>query len=338
VKPRIYGSFLNAGFTATITAAVVTGGLLFLPLKPLAGQDAAKAGGKDTTKAGAAAKGGAGRGGAKGGGFQVPEGPTPRKADGKVDFSGYWARPYTPDMSLYATDMSGKPFANEDRNARGQVAPPPPPPDPNAPGGGRGGRGGGGGGSPRVLPYTAWGANDWKNYSPDNGDYTGACLPFGLMRSINSPDPLQVMQDGPFMAYLFEQNTWFHLFPIDGRPHSKDNTPTWFGDSVGHFEGDTLVIQTVNFNGKTRLDTNGHPHSDQLVLTEKWTRPDLGHVIYEMDIHDPKTYTQDWKIIDDSATRQFILHNEQHIMEYSCEENNKALYEGRIKAPKYNDN
>ena len=103
------------------------------------------------------------------------------------------------------------------------------------------------------------------------------------MRSINSPDPLQIMQDGhDFMAYLFEQNTWFHLFPIDGRPHTK-GIPTWFGDSVGHWEGDTLVIETVNFNGKTRLDTNGHPHSDQLsadrevdsprvsaTLTTKW--------------------------------------------------------------------
>jgi hypothetical protein len=337
VKPRNYESFL----AGAITAAAIAGGLLFLTLKPAVGQAPAGAAAKDGAPA--AGRGGGGRGGARGGGYQPPEGPTPRKADGKVDFSGYWARPYTPDMSLYATDMSGKPFAQEDRNARGQAAPPPPPPDPNAAAAGRGGRGGGGrgggggGGGSRLLPFTAWGANNWKNYSPDNGDYTGACLPFGLMRSINSPDPLQVMQDGNFMAYLFEQNTWFHLFPIDGRAHTKDNTPTWFGDSVGHFEGDTLVIQTVNFNGKTRLDTNGHPHSDQLVLTEKWTRPDMGHVVYEMDIHDPKTYTEDWKIIDDSATRQFILHPEQHIMEYSCEENNKALYEGRIKPPKYDD-
>jgi len=322
VKAWKYGSFVPAA----ITAAVVTGGLLFLPLKPLAGQDAAKA-----APGGAAAKGGGAKGGAKGGGYQPPAGPAPRKADGKVDFSGYWQRPYTPDMSAGATDMSGKPFPQEDRNARGQAAPPPPPPDPNAPAGGRGGRGGGGGGA-RLLPFTAWGANNWKNYSPDNGDYTGACLPFGLMRSINSPDPLQVMQDGAFVAYLFEQNTWFHLFPIDGRPHVKGAIATWFGDSVGHYEGDTLVIETLNFNGKTRLDTNGHPHSDQLTLTEKWNRTDMGHVTYEMDIHDPKTYSQDWKTV-----RQFILRTDQAIMEYSCEENNKALYEGRIKPPKYDE-
>src|SRR3984957_6881936 len=104
VKARTYGSFL----TVAMTAAVVAGGLLFLPLKPLAGQDA----GKDGAKAGA--KGGGGRGAAKGGGYQPPDGPAPRKADGKVDFSGYWQRPYTPDMSAGATDMNGKPFPNED--------------------------------------------------------------------------------------------------------------------------------------------------------------------------------------------------------------------------------
>lgn len=313
MKARTYGSIF--------AAAVIAGGILFLPLKPAAGQDAAKGAPK------AGAKGGGGRGG----GYQPPAGPTPRKADGKVDFSGYWERPYTPDMSQFATDMNGKPFPLEDPMHRGTeyVAPPP---DQQKAAGGRGGRGP----SSRVLPFTPAYLKNWQNYDPTNGDYTGACLPFGLMRSINSPDPLQVMQDGNFMAYLFEQNTWFHLFPIDGRPHNK-GVPTWFGDSVGHFEGDTLVIETVNFNGKTRLDTNGHPHSDQLVLTEKWTRPDLGHVIYEMDVHDPKAYTQDWRIIDDSAARQFKLHTDQHIMEYSCEENNKALYEGRIKPPKYDE-
>jgi len=274
-------------------------------------------------------KGGGAKGGApKGGGYQPPAGPTPRTTDGKVDFTGYWQRPYTPDMSALATDMDGKPFPNESRTARGEVAPPPPPPAADAPQG-RGGRGGGGGGGPRVLPYTAWALNDWKNYDPTNGDYTGACLPFGLMRSINSPDPMQIMQNKNYLSYLFEQNTWFHLFPIDGRAH-RDQVPTWFGDSVGKWDGDTLVIETVNFNGKTRLDTNGHPHTDALVLTERWTRPDLGHVTYDMIIHDPKAYTQDWK-----TTRQFLLRTDQEIMEYSCEENNKAFDEGRIKAPKY---
>ena len=99
---------------------------------------------------------------------------------------------------------------------------------------------------------------------------------------------------------------------------------------MGHWEGDTLVIDTVNFNGKTKLDTIGHPHSDQLHVIQRWTRTDLGHISYEITIDDPKTYTKPWK-----NTRTFTLRPDWEIMEYSCEENNKSLWEGRIKVPKY---
>jgi len=279
-------------------------------------------------------KGGGGGGGKGGGGYQPPEGPTPRLASGKPDFTGFWQRPYSPDMSASATDMNGKMYPREDPDPkkRGTALDPANQPQ------GRGGRGGGGGGGVggqvacntcRVLPFTPAYLKDWQTYDPENGDYTGACLPFGLMRSINSPDPLQIMQNDHDFAELFEQNTWFHVFPIDGHPHTK-GVPTWFGDTVGHWEGDTLVMETNNFNGRTRLDTDGHPHSDQLVFTERWTRTDLGHIAYEMHIHDPKAFTEDWK-----TSRTFTLRTDWHIMEYSCEENNKALYEGRIKAPKY---
>ena len=272
-------------------------------------------------------KGGGGRGGAKGGGggYQPPEGPTPRLASGKPDFTGFWQRPYAPDMSAGATDMSGKPFPPEDPMHRGVAL------EVSDQSQGRGGRGGGGGRGARVLPYTPVALKNWQEYDPTNGDYTGDCLPFGLMRSINSPDPLQIMQNDHDFAELFEQNTWFHVFPIDGRPHTN-GVPTWFGDSVGHWEGDTLVVETNNFNGRTRLDTNGHPHSDALVFTERWTRTDLGHIRYEMKIHDPKMYTEDWK-----NERTFTLRTDWHIMEYSCEENNKSLFEGRIKPPKYDE-
>jgi len=283
--------------------------------QPASSQEAAPA-----AKGGQAkGKGGGGGGGGRGG-YQAPEGPTPRTADGKPDFSGFWQRPYTPDMSAGAVNLKGEAYPPEDPQHRGTVL---------KATADKQGKGGGGGRGPRVLPYTASALKNWQNYDPTDGDYTGACLPFGLMRSINSPDPLQIMQNKTYMAELFEQNTWFHVFPIDGRPHTK-GTPTWFGDSVGKWEGDTLVVETNNFNGKTRLDTNGHPHSDQIVLTERWTRTDMGHVNYEMIVHDPKAYTEDWKNI-----RQFILRTDQEIMEYACEENNKSLWEGRIKVPKY---
>jgi len=218
-----------------------------------------------------------------------PTGPVPKAADGHPDLSGLWFRPYVSDLT----------------RSNAQVK------------------------NPSELPFTPLGKQQWDNYKVEEGDYTGACLPFGLVRSINSPDPTQFIQNGPFLAILFEQNTWFHLIPIDGRPHEK-GVPTWFGDSVGHWEGDTLVVHTNNFNGKTRLDTIGHPHSDQMETTERYTRTDLGHMDYEITIHDPKTYTADWK-----SVRKFTLRTDTHIMEYSCEENNKSLWEGRIKVPKF---
>jgi len=222
-------------------------------------------------------------------GFQPPTGPAPRTADGKPDLSGVWQRPYVPDMSKDGPNQKGM----------------------------------------AELPFSEWGAKEWKNYHAEEGDYAGACLPFGLPRSINTPEPLQIIQNPKYVAILFEQNTWYHVFPVDGRPH-RQQAPTWFGDSVGHWEGDTLVVDTVNFNGHTRLDTVGHPHSDQLHMIQRFTRTDLGHIAYEMTIDDPKTFTKPWK-----NTRTFTLRPDWELMEYSCEENNKSLWEGRIKVPKF---
>jgi hypothetical protein len=138
------------------------------------------------------------------------------------------------------------------------------------------------------------------------------------------------MQDDKYIAMLYEQNSWFHITPIDGRAHQSDPDPSWFGDSVGHWEGDTLVIDTIAFNGKTKVDTIGHPISDQLHTTERFRRTDLGHIAYTLTIDDPKTYTKAW-----DSVRTWILRPEWEIAEYSCEENNKSLWEGRIKPPQY---
>jgi len=144
---------------------------------------------------------------------------------------------------------------------------------------------------------------------------------------MNSPDPIQIMQSPKYVALLYEQNTWFHVIPI-GKQHVKDARPTWFGDSIGVWDGNTFVVDTVNFNGRTRLDTIGHPHSDALHVIERFTRTDDKHLAYEVTIDDPKTFTKPW-----TNKRIFTLRPDWEIMEYSCEENNKDLYEGHIKAP-----
>jgi hypothetical protein len=209
----------------------------------------------------------------------------PRLPDGTPDLSGVWDRPYVPDMTRTGRNQTGT----------------------------------------AELPFTPAGLSEWKGYDAGNGDYTGSCMPFGFIRSMNSPYPLQIVQNSKTVALLFEQNTWFHSVPTDHRAHPKELEPTWFGNSVGHWEGDTLVIDTTGFNGYTRLDTIGHPHSDRLHLVQTFKPTDADHIAYTVTIDDPDIYTKPW-----TNQRQFTR-SKGELIEYSCEENNKDLREGHIK-------
>ena len=210
----------------------------------------------------------------------------PRTPDGKPDLSGVWERPYVPDMSRNGANQQG----------------------------------------PGKLPFTAWGENDFKSYDVTKFDYTGHCLPQGLTRSMNSPFPIEIFQEPKRVAVLYEAWNVFHVIPTDGRGFPKDLNPTWMGASIGKWDGDTLVVDTIGFNGKTRLDTVGHPLTDQLHVTERFTRTDAKHIQYEVTIDDPKAYSTPWK-----NTRIFTLRPDWEIMEYSCEENNRDLTQGHIK-------
>jgi hypothetical protein len=221
--------------------------------------------------------------------FTPPTGPAPRLPNGKPDFSGVWDHPYVPDLS-----------ASNQRNPALQKGAGP-------------------------LPYTPAGEQNIKAYDPEkNGDYTGMCMPFGFMRSVNSPYPLQIMQNDKYVAFLFEQSTWFHVVPFRAE-HSKEPNPTWFGESIARWDGDTLVVDTVGFNGYTRLDTKGNPHSKDLHLVQTFKHTDAGHVRYTVTIEDPVYYTRPF-----TNERTFTLTNGD-LLEYSCEENNRSLWEGRIK-------
>ena len=112
----------------------------------------------------------------------------------------------------------------------------------------------------------------------------------------------------------------------DGRAFPAEIEPTWIGTSIGHWDGDTFVVETRGFNGKTNLDTAGHQHSDQMHLTQRFTRTDEKHMAYEVIIDDPILYTKPWKNV-----RTFTLRPDWELMEYSCMENNKDLLDGHIK-------
>jgi hypothetical protein len=177
-----------------------------------------------------------------------------------------------------------------------------------------------------ALPYTPWGADNFKNYDPTAFDYTAHCLPAGLTRQMNTPFPIEIFQSPKKIAVIFEGFSSFVIVPTDGRDHPKKLEPTWIGNSVGRWEGDTLVIDSIGFNDKTRLDTIGHPHSDELHVIQRLTRTDLMHLSYDVTIDDPKTYTKPW-----SNHRVFKLRPDWELMEYSCEENNKDVNEGHVK-------
>jgi hypothetical protein len=170
----------------------------------------------------------------------------------------------------------------------------------------------------------------WKTYDPvANGDYAGNCLPFGMSRNINSPHGLQIVHNPTALAFLFEQNTWFHWVPLEpGFKWPADLPETWNGVSTGRWDGDTLIIETAGFNGYTKLDTAGHPHSKQLKLTNAFTRLDSNTMEHTVTVHDPRAYTQDWMNVRTWRLKQYP----DVIMEYSCDENNlHSLLEGAIK-------
>jgi hypothetical protein len=242
-------------------------------------------------------------------------GPVPRLPNGKPDLSGLWSNPYTPDMAAKGTVLDPQTRRPLELSRAALT-------DAKAVASGAGAR-------TLDLPYTEWGLQRWKSYDPVNdGDYAGSCLPFGLSRNINSPHGLQIVHNANSLALLFEQNTWFHWVPTNGQKWPADVPPSWNGLSVGHWEGDTLVIETSGFNGYTRLDTSGHPHSKQLKMINRFTRLDAGTMQHSVTVHDPKAYTRDWMNVRTWRIKPYP----DVIMEYSCEENNlENLFSGAIK-------
>jgi hypothetical protein len=210
----------------------------------------------------------------------------PRLSNGKPDLNGVWERPYVPDMSKDGANQKGA----------------------------------------GTIPFTPEYAQMFKDYDPAKFDYTGRCLPQGLTRSMNSPFPVRLVETNDLVAILYEAWNVFEIVHTDGRPHPKNPDALWFGNSVGKWDGDTLVVDTIGFNDKTNMDTVGHPHSDAMHTVERFTRTDEKHIAYEITIEDPKAFTRPWK-----NTRTFTLRPDWEIMEYSCEENNKDFGEGHIK-------
>ena len=150
---------------------------------------------------------------------------------------------------------------------------------------------------------------------------TARCLPSGPRQFYNPypNDLVRIVQTPSLIVMLYEDLTYRQIF-LDGRALPKDPNPSFLGYSVGHWEGETLVVESVGFNDTTWLDYGGHPHSERLRLTERITRTDFGHLAIDVSFDDPAYYARSWTI---PSRAEFAA--DTGMIEYVCNENPKDV-------------
>lgn len=238
-------------------------------------------------------RGGGGRGG-RGGGEPGP--PVRRLPDGTPDLSG-----------LYSANSGGANYGLE-RNQQDFLTPGTQgivvdPPD-------------------GVLPYRDWARAERINREePYRGydDPTAHCfVAGGVPRSLYTPSPFQILQPPGYVVFLFERMAW-RIVPLDGRDHLPDSIRLWQGDSVGHWEGDTLVVETTNLNGKTWLNERGDVVSYAETVVETFEPQDANTIDYRATVTDPIVYTAPWTI------EMRLGRTDDEILEVACHEENQDL-------------
>jgi hypothetical protein len=141
------------------------------------------------------------------------------------------------------------------------------------------------------------------------------CVPLGVPQTFVTPYPFQIVQKQNFLIMLFEYPNTFRFIPLDGRPHSPDPDPTWMGESVGRWDGDTLVVDTIGFNEKTEV--SGYMHTDALHVVERFQRVANG-LQYDVTVEDPHVFRKPWVF----PARILPAHpEEERVDEFVCENN-----------------
>ena len=219
----------------------------------------------------------------------------PRLADGKPDMTGY-----------YQSDGGGGNYGLE-RHAKDGFTP--------------GGRGLVIDPSDGSLPYQTWARQERiERELPYRGydDPTAHCFPAGVPRAVYVPSPVQILQPPGYVVLLFERMSW-RIIPLDGRAHISDKIRLWNGDSVGHWEGDTLVVDTTNLNGKAWLNEAGDIVSHAEHVVERFAPKDDKTIVYRATVTDPIVYTRPWTI-------EFpINRDDDELLEVACHEDNGDL-------------
>jgi len=182
-------------------------------------------------------------------------------------------------------------------------------------GGARGARGAGPAAAP-AGPVLKAGAEKFRIVrGPDDTGATSNCMPLIPPQSWGVPYQFQILQGANYVAIFHEYPGTFRIIPTDGSPHPVDPDPSWLGDSVGHWDGDTLIVDTIGFNDKTELQ--GFRHTERLHMVEKFRRTEFDALQYEVTIEDPNVFEKPYTL-----TRSFGLRPDlKRIDEFICENN-----------------
>jgi hypothetical protein len=168
-------------------------------------------------------------------------------------------------------------------------------------------------------PFTPAGAAAYQFNLTKSVNPEGLCLFAGIPRASISGVPFEIVQNSKRVAFLYELMWTFRSIPLDGRGHPQDMEPSFWGNSTGKWDGDTLVIDSIGFKDKlTWLDDDAHPHSDAMHVVERWTRTDADHLAHSVTVEDPKFYTKPF-----TFSRVFVaMEPGQELYEMACDENN----------------
>ena len=155
------------------------------------------------------------------------------------------------------------------------------------------------------------------------------CLPGGMLENFTggAVQLYRIIQSPTVIGIIYESGFHRQVF-MDGRELPKDPNPSWMGYSVGHWDGDTLVVESAGFNDKTWLDRVGHPHSEELRVTETFRRSDFGHMQYRITYNDPKMLTRPLSI-----PLGVTYAADTEMLETVCNENNRDIDHLAGKAP-----
>lgn len=171
---------------------------------------------------------------------------------------------------------------------------------------------------PGEPSYQPWAKKLYDERKAAQDDPEKYCLPNGAVRVTSLP--YKIVQTPALVVVLSEGNTHsYRRFFLDGRSHPKDEDPSWTGHSTGTWEGDTLVVDTVNFNDRTWLDSTGKPHSEAMHVIERYRRPDVEHLEVRYVLEDSKAFTKPYEF-----TRTFTLAPNRELQEYFCTDRNIA--------------